>query len=268
MKLLKTILIFSIFISGCEDNSINPSKGNRSWIFLGLVGKQVVKIKTSPSYVYACTGLNGLYRIAKSSYDGQWEYIGLNGTALINGIDTTKGVNSPNTEGVMDVVINPNNENELLAAILVYKPNIPGIYKTTNGGRTWFEADSGYGFEMPWWWPGHVVDSGKISSAMVLFNPANQFDVIFAGHSEAGIVYRTTNSGLTWEQVFGFALNTFSSVESFSQDPVQSNTIFAGGSTSGPMANTVEPTWFSMSTDGGVNWTLLLPPRHFLMVTW
>lgn len=194
----KMPLLALLFLLGCNDMSVNPGDDGR-WIYLGLKGKDIIKLKITSSYINACAGLDGLFRHSKFSLADSWEYIGLGDTTLINGIDTTKGCRYPKTQGVTDVVINPHNEDELLASILTPEPNVPGIYKSTNGGKTWFESDSGYGFDMPWWW--YPADSGRIRGAMVLFNPANQFNIIFAGHSDAGVVYRTTNSGVTWAPV-------------------------------------------------------------------
>ena len=255
--IILSLLFLTLLFCGCtEPNS--PTDG--AWISLGPQGKQVVKIKTSPSYIYACAGRDGLYRLSKSSLTGSWEYIGLTDTTLINGIftDTLKGVRGPNTNGVADVVINPNNENEILAGILTLKPNIPGIYKTTNGGKNWFEADSGYGF-IPYWLPDDSGNYSPWTSAWVLFNPANQFDVIFAGDASNDGIYKSTNSGLTWQAVIKPAVNDHSQVNTFSQDPINPNIIYAGGSSSPSDVTLLRPAWFMKSSDNGDTWQTILP---------
>ena len=147
----------------------------------------------------------------------------------------------------------------MIAGIITLKPDVPGIYKTTDGGKNWFEADSGYGF-IPYWLPD---DSGRFNpwkSAHVLFNPADQFNVIFAGDVWNDGIYRSTNSGLTWEAVIKPIINAFSQVNAFSQDPINPNIIYAGGSSSASDASVMRPAWCIRSTNGveGV-WETLLP---------
>jgi photosystem II stability/assembly factor-like uncharacterized protein len=189
--LLPFLIIVIAGLSCHKINPISPPNGDRSWISLGLVGKQITQLKTSPSYVYACAGVDGLYRLPKSSLSTSWECIGLNDTTLIGGIDTTKGVNTP-IASLSDVIFNPDNENELIAAVGSSKPNIPGIYKTTNGGITWFEADSGYGFYV------NCQDSGTIKGCGVVFNPPGQFNTVFAATPTDGYLFRSINSGTYW----------------------------------------------------------------------
>lgn len=258
-KIILIILTALLFLSFCSEVINSTVEGE--WIPLGLDGELITNIKTTEHYVYACASYSGLFRHPISSLNNDWEYIGLEHHTLINGIsiDTLKGVSGPNTVGVADVIINPNNESEMIAGIITLKPDVPGIYKTTDGGENWIEADSGYGF-IPYWLPD---DSGRFNpwkSAQVLFNPADQFDVIFAGDVWNDGIYRSTNSGLTWEVVITPNLNTFSQVNAYSQDPLDPTIIYAGGSGSAGDAPTWRPAWLFKSTNGveGI-WERLLP---------
>jgi hypothetical protein len=251
------LIVLSLIFNSCSGPN---SPVNENWISLGLNGELITNIKTTQSYVYACASYSGLFRHPISSLSNNWEYIGLEHHTLVNGIliDTLKGVSGPNTVGVADVVINPNNENEMIAGIITLKPDVPGIYKTTDGGKNWFEADSGYGF-IPYWLPD---DSGRFNpwkSAHVLFNPADQFNVIFAGDVWNDGIYRSTNSGLTWEAVIKPSLNAFSQVNAFSQDPFDPNVIYVGGSSSSPDASVMRPAWCMRLNDLGETWNILLP---------
>ena len=251
------LIVLSLIFNSCSGPN---SPVNENWISLGLNGELITNIKTTQSYVYACASYSGLFRHPISSLSNNWEYIGLEHHTLINGIftDTLKGVSGPNTVGVADVVINPNNENEMIAGIITLIPNVPGIYKTTDGGKNWFEADSGYGF-IPYWLPD---DSGRFNpwkSAQVLFNPADQFNVIFAGDVWNDGIYRSTNSGLTWEAIIKPSLNAFSQVNAFSQDPFDPNVIYVGGSSSSPDASVMRPAWCMRLNDLGETWNILLP---------
>jgi photosystem II stability/assembly factor-like uncharacterized protein len=254
IKIFLLLITCTFFYSCSEPNSPIDSR----WISLGLKGGNITSIKITKTYVYACVDYKGLFRHPISSLSDDWEYIGLKYTTLINGIDTSKGITGPNTEGIIDVIIDPNNENEILAGIITTKPNVPGIYKTTDGGKNWFEADSGYGF-IPYWWPD---DSGRFypqKSAQVLFSPANQFDIIFAGDCWNDGIYKSTDSGLTWYAVVKPALNAFSQVNTYFQDPVTPNIIYAGGSSSPSDASVLRPAWLMKSYDYGETWHTIIP---------
>lgn len=222
----KSVVLFVVLIviaglSCHKGNPVAPSNGEGSWIPLGLAGKEITRLRTSPSYIYACAGLDGLYRLSKSSSGDSWEYIGLADTALIGGIDTTKGGNVPTTQGVVDVAVNPSDENEILAAVLVNKPNIPGIYKTTNGGVTWFEADSGYGFLVD------CQDNGTIEGVGLLYCLPGRFNTLYAATPTDGYLYRSTNAGADWGAwpIFGAGIH---SVASIAPDPSDPEKIYVG----------------------------------------
>jgi hypothetical protein len=225
---------------GCSSPN-SPVNGN--WISLGLNGKGIYRIKTTQNYVYACALQSGLFRQSISSYSTQWEYLGLQSQSQYIG-------------GITDVVVNPNNENEFIASRSVNRSNLPGIFKSLDAGKTWVESDSGFGFNVPWWYP---ADSGKLTSGSVLFNPANQFDIIYAGSDDCDGIYMSTNSGLTWSTIINPNLNVFSQVVSFSQEPSNQNIIYVGGS-SGDWGNTLRPAWLIKSANGitGI-WNSLLP---------
>lgn len=105
---------------------------------------------------------------------------------------------SPKTGGI-DVVIDPNNPNIVYAALWererllydrTYGGPTSGIFKSTDGGNTWYELTSGL--------PG--TDMGRIGLALAPSNP----EVIYATIVELGGnllgFYRTSNGGNSWEE--------------------------------------------------------------------
>jgi hypothetical protein len=94
-------------------------------------------------------------------------------------------------------------------------------------------------------------DSCKDRSASVLFNSANQFDTIFAGCSSSGSIFRSTNSALSWQIVLHRTPLDFGrNINSFAQDPLYPNIIWAGGS-SGSLSRDIN---LFFTTDGGEHW--------------
>ena len=229
--------------SGCSSPSDSPAESGR-WVSLGLAGKNIYRIKTTRSNVYACALQDGLYRMPVSSGEGNWETLGLANS-------------SGDIEGITDVVVSPANENELIASRQVHKSNLPGIFKSIDGGVTWVEADSGFGFQVPWWYP---ADSGRYTSGQVLFNLAGQFDLIYAGGSYDDGIYRSTNSGLSWQEVVHPNLLTFSHVSSIAEGPTNTIVIYVGGKSSSDGASSMRPAWLIKSTAAADSaWETVLP---------
>ncbi|HEY9167032.1 MAG TPA: hypothetical protein VIS48_12820 [Candidatus Kryptonia bacterium] len=204
-----------------------------------------MNIRTSSSYVYVCASNDGLYRQLKSSLTDNWEYVGLRDSSL-------------NTEGVFDVLVH--NENEILAAIVNLKTNLPGIVRSTNLGRTWMKSDSGFGFSMPYVIP---ADSGKYSSCETLFGLSDQPETVFAAGTEDDGIYRSTNFGLVWQVMSLPTLNDYAHMICYAQDPLDLNVIYAGGNSSASGASVIVPAMLLKSTDrGSPLWIPMLDISH------
>src|SRR5258706_5494117 len=200
------------------------------WISIGLQNKIVYNLRITRKYIYACAERDGLFRIAKNNIGGDWEYLGLKETAA-------------NTNGVLDVAVNPMNEDEILVARAPSKSNVPGIFKSIDGGRSWSVSDSGFGFVVPWWFP---ADSGRLRAAQVLFIPPGQSDTVYAGSPWTDQVFRSTNFGIDWQiRGSGAGIVLFRGINTFAQDPSNPGTIWAGG------YREESSTWLLRSTDNG-----------------
>lgn len=196
---------------------------------------------SNPNTVYAGTGDpdvpftvfvgDGIYK----STDGgnTWTNMGLANTKIIN-----------------KIVVNPSNSNEVYVAALgnpIVADNNRGIYKTTNGGTTWtqvLQVDNQTGF------------------TDIEINPSNP-QVLYATsytcirnatvnirYSNQARVYKTTNSGSTWNVLQGglpnYKVNRYSICMS-AQDP---NKLYVAVSDS-----TYSMQKVLVTTNGGTSWT-------------
>lgn len=256
---ISLMLFFSVVtFQSCGDNPSGSDNIGNNWIYLGLAGKQIVRFRSSKSYVYACAGGDGLFRVPNSSLAPSWEYIGLSDTTLLAGIDTTKGGNIP-VAAISDIVVNPDNENELLAAVGSSRPNVPGIYKTTDGGGTWVEADSGYGFLVD------CQDSGTIKAARVLFSPPRRPNIVFAATISDGYLFESSTFGRVWGMRPVIDAGMFS-VTCIAADPANPDVIYAGtnvGQHHCYYRFAILPPPLCFTTDGGVSWNFVQPPVSF-----
>jgi len=85
------------------------------------------------------------------------------------------------------IKIDPTNHNIVYVSIGVANGSTPGILKTTNGGSTWFHADSGIGL------------SWEMGATLHEIHPLNN-NILYA--SSAGtwgmFPYKSTNGGMSW----------------------------------------------------------------------
>jgi photosystem II stability/assembly factor-like uncharacterized protein len=104
--------------------------------------------------------------------------------------------------GVSDLVMDPRNPKVMYAAahqrrrhVWTYIGGGPesGIYKTTDGGKTWEKANSG----LP------AVDLGRIGLAISPADPEVLYAIVEAAQGKGGF-YRTTNRAASWEKRSGF----------------------------------------------------------------
>ena len=249
------LFVLTLTSQSCRDNMSGTDNAGNQWIYLGLAGKQIVRLKSSKSYIYACSAGDGLFRMPNSSLTPSWEYIGLSDTTLIAAIDTTKGANLP-VAALSDIIINPENENEMLVSIASSRPDIPGIYKSTDGGSMWAEADSGYGFVVD------CQDSGTMKAAGVLFNPPRRPNTVFVGTITDGYLFESSTFGRVWGMQPVINAGIFS-VTCIAADPSNPDVIYAGTDIRQhhcfySFKILPPPLWFT--TDRGISWKYVHPP--------
>jgi photosystem II stability/assembly factor-like uncharacterized protein len=142
--------------------------------------------------IYVGTGENNSSRssyagigLLKSTDNGKnWEHIGL-----------------PDSHHIGRVLINPNNVNELVVGVLghLYTPNDErGIYKTTDGGKTWqktlFINDLSGIIDVQ-----HAPENFNIMYAASWTKDRKAWN--FNGNGTGSAIYKSTNAGVSWEKI-------------------------------------------------------------------
>jgi photosystem II stability/assembly factor-like uncharacterized protein len=123
--------------------------------------------------------------------------------------------------GILTLAVHPHEPQTVIAALYP-----AGIYKTTDGGKTWVENHSGL---------------SRAAVRAIAYDPVNP-DFVFAGVVEGGI-YRSTDGGNTWSHSSaGMDANAY--ITSIVVDPVRTQNIYAADLLSGVY----------FSSDGGTNW--------------
>lgn len=141
-KLVLGLILLTFFlISNCQNNdSTDPIDDNvPKWESLGFEDKLALRLRLYKPYLYVCAGSDGLWRRDIESENSDWEYFGLADTSLGHYLN----------RGVMDVLVNSENSDIMLAA---FQPDLGaahGVFKTEDGGDTWFASDSGLEFHFP-----------------------------------------------------------------------------------------------------------------------
>lgn len=187
--------------SACPRGNVSPgiglyktTDGGESWKHSGLaeagqIGKIIVHPK-NPEHVYVAAlghifGPNPERGIFESKDGGEnWEKI-----LFVS--DST---------GAIDLVMNPENPNELYAAFwraerkphtLIDGGREGGIYKSTDGGQNWQKLGAGL--------PSGLL--GRIGLAISPANPQRVWAIIQAADEEKGGLYRSDDSGKNWNRI-------------------------------------------------------------------
>lgn len=208
-------------VLGVSAISINPNNSNEMYIGTGEV------------YNYDRTGQDAAYRMTRGSYGIGILKTENGGKTWEKSLDWTyqqrKGVNAlqidpinpsniyaATTEGIykstdggqewnnildvimmMDIVIDPNDPNILIASAGNFGTEGQGIYRTVNGGETWIKSES-------------IIDdfNGKARLDIHPTESNNVYLSIGDGFSVNGPtgswLYRSRNSGLSWELMSTF----------------------------------------------------------------
>ncbi|MCB9296970.1 MAG: glycosyl hydrolase [Lewinellaceae bacterium] len=248
------------------DGIYKSEDGGKSWKNMGLknsehIGRIIVDPRDSRvAYVAAIGPLwseGGDRGVYKTTDGGQtWE-------AVLT-IDEHTGVN--------DIVMDPRNPDVLYAAahqrrrhVFTYVGGGPGsgIYKTTDGGKTWEKANKG----LP------SVDMGRIGLAISPADPEILYAIVEAAQDKSGF-YRSTNRAASWERQGDYSTsgNYYSEITAH---PAQPGVVFAmdtymhwtedGGKTFKPIGEKYkhvdnhamwidprEPNYFLVGCDGGI----------------
>jgi len=223
-----------IILSCCNspaNNSDNGSTIPRTWEWqsLGFEDKLAIRLRLFKPHLYVCAGSDGLWRKNIQTEYSDWEYLGMSDTSLGDYLN----------RGVTDVIVNTENPDIMLVAFQPDKGSDHGIFKSEDGGDTWFVSDSGLGFHFP---PPWNDETYFIHPTIFLRTP---YDLFAAGGSLA----HTDNFGELWEVITPISGPVPAVVtHDFRHHCNDTNILWLGG----------ESVYFSpilyFSTNGGTTW--------------
>ncbi len=132
---------------------------------------------------------------------------------------------------VRSVLVDPATPTTLYAATSV--SGATAIFKSTDGGDSWAESDSG-------------LTPNSITAELTVFviDPVTSTTLYAGGEGGFGL-FKSTNGGASWTEIDGgFPQGSFTSLADLAIDPQTSSTLYAGTQSSGVYK----------STDGGATW--------------
>ncbi len=145
-----------------------------------------------------------------------------------------------------------------------------GVHKSTDGGRTWVPANQGI--------TGRLGESGDAIPVFCLTIDPNNYDVTWAGLQNLGQLYRSTDSGLTWEKrAIGILEGEGLTFRGISIQPGNSNIVYAAGeiSPSEWAGRELKGLSFDLtkgvvykSTDGGLHWVAIWRGDNLARYVW
>ena len=156
------------------DITLNWAQG--TWTHLGLENKFIQRLRLFKPYLYACTSSDGLFRKDIQSVSSNWQYMGFPGN-------------------VSDVLVNPQNPEEILVASQPDSATDHGVYKSIDGGNSWFVSDSGLGYSLP---PPYNDTIYYAHPSTFCMTP---YDLFAAG----GYLVHSSSFGDIWHKISGIA---------------------------------------------------------------
>ncbi len=218
------------------DGVYKSTDGGKSWKNMGLKNSEHIGMITvnprDPNVVYV------------AAYGPLWSAGGDRGIYVTrDGGNTWEQILSVDENtGANEILMDPENPDILYAAthqrrrhVFTYVGGGPSsaLYKSTDGGKTWAKAMTG----LP------SVDLGRIAMALAPSAPGMIYAMVEASQGKGG-VYRSTDSGASWEKRSGYATSGNYFQELF-VDPKNADKVYA------------IDTWLHISTDGGKSFGIL-----------
>jgi hypothetical protein len=197
----------------------------------------VVQAATNPNIMYAGTG------------ESFFSVDVVNGDGILKSTDRgetwfqlASTANNGNFNNISRMIVDPTNPNVVLASTTSgrYKQNTvnsSGIWKSTNGGTTWYQVYTGT----------TIGNNGRTKRVLHLLDTPGNFNIQYAAISEKGVV-KSTNAGETWFNS-STGINDTTGRFELAIAPSNVNKIYAAGEGA---ANSN----LYVSSDAGATWTL------------
>ncbi len=181
MRITIQLLLYAVtvVVFGSCNNGVGPPPASG-----GIEDKLVTKLVYEKPYLYAGAAANGVWRrdMVKMT---DWEYLGLADTSL--GYWANVGVLDLDVRGE-DIIVSYNN-----SVAGVNTRNTVGIWRSTNGGRSWFRSDGEIPETIDFEQEGNVISACRHSP--------DRPDIAIARYAAA--TYRSTDSGSYWSLISG-----------------------------------------------------------------
>lgn len=174
------------------------------WHQMGLKDSDIYQLADEGSYLYACAGKDGLFRINLQGLNEDWQLLGFSHP---NEVQT----------GVTSFYRNPENNDFYTAFFTTNTTFKVGLYRSIDDGKTWNAFDSGI-------WQAYQDSSS--TSVFCLAAPSQHPGRIYAGAT--GAIFRKDADSVRWQllsesQEFGHHVYTIRF------DPSDPDEIWAGG---------------------------------------
>lgn len=221
LPLFPALIIIHFLINGFTYQTDGPAIWTQSLSSAGQIWSLAVS-PSNPQIMYAASNSTGIW---KSSNGGlNWTQ---SNTGLLNLVLQT-------------VAVTPSNPNVVMCGTTNGGSN-PGVYRSTDGGGNWTRVVTG------------ITDTTNIQQVIIdRTNPSIAYIAIFTGTGNAiNGLYKTTDGAATWVPITN-GLGTIKNFLCISQNPLNSNVLYAG--TSFNPQTSQGPAKIYKSVDAGANW--------------
>ncbi len=159
--------------------------------------------------------------------------------------------NGLSTYYVQDIAYDPAN------TAILYAATRGGVFKSVNGGESWVSSRSGFPEEDPYYFSAPVSDivvdpktPAIIYAAIGITRAGYETD---SDHWEEvptkGILYKSTNSGATWNPIRGTGIDSAALIYSLTIDPKNTTTLYAATDKGIYRSTDSGTTWSTRNTD-------------------
>lgn len=184
LSLSTLVVLFSLLLfPACDDS--NPWKPPEpGWYSIGLENHWALELELDWPYLYACAADEGLFRAQVNVSEVHWNYVGLADTTI-----SPTPFGHWKNRGVQDVAVLDNGD--ILAGVVSYIDGVPGLFRSSDNGKSWKRSDAGW-----------VDPSGEawLGTYKLEVSPCEPTVVFACGD---GAIYRSEDNGVNWQHLWG-----------------------------------------------------------------